>query len=96
MLGAAAAAQLAAENLFRRKQLALYLERQVEPRRAEDATRITLVALSGLVPWRELLTIVKPDTADPLRQARATWANTVLGEMPLLHALAGFSAARVK
>jgi hypothetical protein len=32
------------------QQLALYLERQVEPRRADDATRITLVALSGLVP----------------------------------------------
>jgi hypothetical protein len=31
-------AQLAAENLFLRKQLALYLERQVKPRRAEDAT----------------------------------------------------------
>jgi hypothetical protein len=41
-------AQLAAENLFLRKQLALYLERQVTPRRADDATRITLVALSRL------------------------------------------------
>jgi len=41
---------------------ALYLERQVKPRRADDATRITLVALSRLVPWRDLLTIVKPDT----------------------------------
>src|SRR5262249_12170997 len=40
-------AQLAAENLFLRKQLALYLERQVK-RRATDATRITLVALSRL------------------------------------------------
>ena len=38
--------QLAAENLFHRKQLALYLERQVKPQRADDATRITLVALS--------------------------------------------------
>src|SRR5262245_17343938 len=54
--------QLAAENLFLRKQLALYLERQVEPRRADDATRITLVALSRLVDWRQLLVIVKPDT----------------------------------
>jgi hypothetical protein len=31
-------AQLAAENLFLRKQLALYVERQVKPRRADDAT----------------------------------------------------------
>src|SRR5215471_17283260 len=54
--------QLAAENLFLRKQLALYLERQVKPRRADDATRITLVALARLVDWRQLLVIVKPDT----------------------------------
>jgi hypothetical protein len=39
-------AQLAAENLFLRKQLALYQERKVKPRRADDATRIILAALS--------------------------------------------------
>ena len=55
-------AQLAAENLFLRKQLALYLERQVKPRRADDATRIALVALSWLIDWRPVLTVVKPDT----------------------------------
>jgi hypothetical protein len=54
--------QLAAENLFLRKQLALYLERPVKPRRADDATRITLVALSPFVDWRHLLTVVKPET----------------------------------
>jgi transposase InsO family protein len=54
--------KLAAENLFLRKQLALYLERQVKPRRADDATRITLVGLSRFVDWRQLLVIVKPDT----------------------------------
>src|SRR5262249_26736839 len=52
----------AAENLFLRKQLALYIERQAKPRRADDATRITLVGLSGLVDWRPLLTIVQPET----------------------------------
>jgi putative transposase len=36
-------AQLAAENLFLRKQLALYLERQVKPRRADDATHRFLI-----------------------------------------------------
>jgi hypothetical protein len=51
-----------AENLFLRKQLALYLERQVKPRRADDATRITLVTLSSFVEWRHLLAIVKPET----------------------------------
>ena len=53
---------LAAENLFLRKQLALYLERQVKPRRAKVPTRLTLVLLSRLFTWREALTIVKPDT----------------------------------
>jgi len=55
-------AQLSAENLFLRKQLALYVERQVKPRRADDATRIALVALSWLIDWRRVLTIVKPAT----------------------------------
>jgi transposase InsO family protein len=54
--------QLAAENLFLRKQLAFYCERQVKPRRADDATRITLVMLSHLIDWRAVLTIVKPAT----------------------------------
>jgi transposase InsO family protein len=53
---------LAAENLFLRKQLALYLERQVKPRRTKVATRLTLVLLSRWFAWREALTIVKPDT----------------------------------
>ncbi len=61
-LAACSHAHLAAENLFLRKQLALYLERQVGPRRADDATRITLIALSRLVAWRHLLTVVKPET----------------------------------
>jgi hypothetical protein len=40
--------------------LALYLERQGKPRRAKDATRLTLVLLSKLFAWREALSIVKP------------------------------------
>src|SRR5262249_34026179 len=63
-------AQLAAENLFLRKQLALYLERQVKPRRADDATRIALVALSWLIEWRRVLMIVKPDTDTLIRWHR--------------------------
>ena len=55
-------AALAAENLFLRKQLALYIERQAKPRRADDATRIALVALSALVDWRRLLTVAQPET----------------------------------
>ncbi len=55
-------AQLAAENLFLRKQLACYVERQVRPRRTHNASRIALVLLSPFVDWRQLLTILQPDT----------------------------------
>jgi hypothetical protein len=54
--------QLAAENLFLRKQLALYQERRVTPRRPDSATRVVLVLLSRLLDWRALLTVVRPDT----------------------------------
>ena len=53
---------LTAENLFLRKQLALYLERETRPRRASATTRLTLVWLSRWFAWREALTIVKPET----------------------------------
>jgi len=53
---------LAAENLFLRKQLALYHERQVKPRRASDPLRLTLVLLARWFAWREVLTIVQPGT----------------------------------
>ena len=43
-----ARSQLAAENLFLRKQLALYQERRVKPRRPDPATRVVLVLLSRL------------------------------------------------
>ena len=45
-----------------RKQLACYVERQVQPRRTDNASRIALVLLSPFVDWRQLLTIVRPDT----------------------------------
>src|ERR671919_3176642 len=53
---------LAAEVLFLRKQLALYEERQVKPRRATNATRIVMVWLSHCFNWRPALRIVKPET----------------------------------
>jgi putative transposase len=40
----------------------MYVERRVKPRRADDATRITLVALSRFFEWRNVLTVVKPET----------------------------------
>ena len=53
---------LAAENLFLRKQLVLYRERQVKPRRASDSLRLTLVLLTRCFAWREALAIVQPGT----------------------------------
>src|SRR4029450_3274332 len=55
-------AALAAENLFLRKQLALYQEHHVTPRRANDATRITLLWLSQWFDWPQALTVVQPET----------------------------------
>src|SRR5207249_8244443 len=53
---------LAAENLFLRQQLALYQERQIKPRRATDATRLTLGWLARCFDWRQALTVVQPAT----------------------------------
>jgi putative transposase len=53
---------LAAENLFLRKQWALYQERGVKPTRATDATRITLTWLAHWFDWRRALIIVQPQT----------------------------------
>ena len=43
LLGTRSSAALKAENIFLRKQLALYLEREVKPRRATDAIRLSMV-----------------------------------------------------
>lgn len=53
---------LAAEVLFLRKQLALYEERQVKPRRTTNATRLSMIWLSHWFDWRSALRIVKPVT----------------------------------
>jgi hypothetical protein len=53
---------LAAESLFLRKQLALFQERKVKPRRADDSTRWTMATLSRMFNWRDALVSVKPDT----------------------------------
>jgi putative transposase len=55
-------AALAAENIFLRKQLALYQERHVKPRRATYATRVALVWLARWFDWRHALTVVEPQT----------------------------------
>ena len=61
-LAAYSRSALAAENLFLRKQLALFRERKVKPHRADDATRWLMAAVSRLFDWRMALVVVKPDT----------------------------------
>jgi hypothetical protein len=53
---------VAAENLFLRRQLALYQERNVRPTRTDPATRLTLAWLSQRFDWRPALVIVQPKT----------------------------------
>ena len=52
---------LAAENLFLRKERALFQERKVKPRRADDSTRV-IATLSRMFEWRDALWNVQPDT----------------------------------
>jgi putative transposase len=59
------------ENLFLRRQLALYVERGVRPRRVDPATRITLALLSRFFNWRDALVVVRPETM--IRWHRAGW-----------------------
>jgi hypothetical protein len=53
---------LAVENLFPRKQLALYRERGIKPRRATHATRMALMVLARWLDWRQALVTVQPAT----------------------------------
>ena len=48
-----------AENLFLRRQLALYKERGIKPRRIDTTTRMSLVFLSKLFDWRDALVVVR-------------------------------------
>jgi uncharacterized protein GlcG (DUF336 family) len=49
-------------RIFLRKQLALFQERKVKPRRADDATRWLMATLGRMFPWRNAPVNVKPDT----------------------------------
>src|SRR5262249_54138508 len=53
---------LAAENLFLRKQLALFQERKGKPRRASDSTRWMMATLCRMFPWRGTLVNVQAHT----------------------------------
>ena len=60
-----------AENLFLRRQLALFKERGVTPRRINAATRLSLAWLSRLCDWRSCVIVVRPETI--VRWHRAGW-----------------------
>jgi putative transposase len=51
-----------AENLFLRKQLALFQERKTKPRLADDSTRWLMSFVSRWFEWRNALVVVKPET----------------------------------
>src|SRR5262245_47627809 len=53
---------LAAENLFLRKQLAMYVERKQKPIRSTDSARFALGQLMRFFDWQSALTVVKPGT----------------------------------
>ena len=80
-------AAVIAENLFLRRQLALYLERKTRRRRPSPATKFALVVLSRFFPWASALAIVKPDTF--VRWHRAgfrlfwRWKSRHVGRPPL-------------
>ena len=62
---------LEAEILVLRRQLALYRERGIKPRRMDAATRLSLTLFSQLCDWRSCLVVVRPETV--IRWHRAGW-----------------------
>jgi putative transposase len=61
----------AAEILILRRQIALYKERGIKPRRVDPVTRISLALLSRFCNWRDALVVVRPETM--VRWHRAGW-----------------------
>lgn len=55
-------ASLIAENLFLRKQLSFYRERNIKPQRLTDSARLTLLFWARWFNWRNAVMIVKPET----------------------------------
>ena len=62
---------LKAENLFLRRQLSLYIERGIKPRRIDPVTRFRLTLLSRHFDWRDALVVVRPETL--VRWHRSAW-----------------------
>lgn len=61
-LGFRTRAEIITENLFLRRQLALYQERKARRRRPTPAAKLALVVLRQFFPWVHALAIVRPST----------------------------------
>jgi hypothetical protein len=61
----------AAEILVLRRQIALYKERGIKPRRIDPVTRISLALLSRFFNWRDAVVVVRPEAM--IRWHRAGW-----------------------
>jgi len=71
MLSVRSRRAIEAENLVLRRQLALFKERGVQPRRIDAATRASLALLSRWCDRRSCLVVVRPETV--VRWHRAGW-----------------------
>jgi hypothetical protein len=70
-----------AENPCLRRQLALYIERAMKPRRVDPVTRIALALLSRFFNWRDALVVVRPGMPGRRPRARfcvakSTWSDS--------------------
>jgi putative transposase len=78
---------LIAENLFLRKQLALFKERKVKPRRVTRTARVAMIALARFFDWRDALVVVKPETFIKWHRTAFRmfwrWKSRKLGRPPL-------------
>jgi hypothetical protein len=68
------------ENLFLRRQLALFIERGVRPRCVDAATRVSLAILARMVDWRNALVVVQPATM--IRWHRTGWRVILAIQVP--------------
>ena len=59
------------ENLFLRRQLALFKERGIQPGRVDSPPRSSLAILVRCSEWRDALFVVRPNTM--IRWHRAGW-----------------------
>ena len=74
-LGVRSRRALVTENLFLRKQLALFQERKAKPRRADEAPRWMMARLSSMFTWVDALSVVKLDTLIPWHRKAFTYSG---------------------